>query len=213
MPHQFAEPAATPPGHKREVWLFVVVALLIVVRPMASAQELSRVEVGLAARFMPPGWFRWEGRPGATRSNLGAYPALGGAPFVDYRVNRYVWLGMMPELTLNVIPRTDYYPVSALLAGSLRLKAEYPALRSLVPYLLLAPGYSAMFTYDNAGGSSGDGHGFVASIYAGARMPIGTRHSVLLEVGYMHGFQKRRIGGADYAPSYLVVAAGWQMAP
>jgi hypothetical protein len=97
-----------------------------------------------------------------------------------------------------------------MIAGSLRLKVEYPGLRSLVPYVVLAPGYSSMFTYDNAGANSGDAHGFVASAYGGVRIPIGTRHSILGECGYMRGFQKN--GSREYAPSYLVLAAGWQVA-
>jgi len=174
------------------------------------AQEPSRrIEVGLAVRYMPTGWFEWSGRTGATESALGAYPALGGALFVDYRLNPAVSIGLMPELTLNVIPRTTYYPVSAMTAGSLRLKVEYPGLRVLAPYVLLAPGYSSMFAYNNTGGSSGDAHGFVLSAYAGLRIPTGTRHSVFAEGGYQHGFQKN--DGHSYAPSYLVLSAGWQM--
>jgi hypothetical protein len=174
------------------------------------AQETSRrIDVGLAVRYMPTGWFEWSGRTGATESALGAYPALGGALFVDYRLNPALSIGFMPEFTLNVIPRTTYYPVSAMTAGSLRVKVEYPGLRVLAPYVLLAPGYSSMFTYNNTGGSSGDAHGFVLSAYAGLRIPTGTRHSVFAEGGYLHGFQKN--DGRRYAPSYLVLAAGWQM--
>ena len=178
-------------------------------RPRREAQELARrIDVGLAGRFMPTGWFEWSGRP--TDSALGAYPAAGVALFVDYRVNPVLSIGFMPELTLNVIPRTMYYPVSAMVAGSLRLKGEYPGLRVVAPYVLLAPGYSSIFAYDNAGGSSGAAHGFLVSAYAGLRVPIGTRHSVFAEGGYQHGFQRK--DGRSYAPSYVVLAAGWQMA-
>jgi hypothetical protein len=158
---------------------------------------------------MPTGWFEWSGRPGATDSALGAYPALGGALFVDYRLNPALSIGFMPECTLNVIPKTTHYPVSAMIAGSLRVKVEYPGLRAVAPYVLLAPGYSSMFGYDDAGGSSGDAHGFVVSAYAGLRILTGTRHSIFAEGGYLHGFQKN--GGARYAPSYVVLSAGWQM--
>jgi hypothetical protein len=169
----------------------------------------GRIDVGLAVRYMPTGWFEWSGRTGATNSALGAYPALGGALFVDYRLNPALSIGFMPEFTLNVIPRTTYYPVSAMIAGSLRVKVEYPGLRVLAPYVLFAPGYSLMSTYNNAGGSSGDAHGFVLSGYAGLRIPTGTRHSVFAEGGYLHGFQKN--DGGRYAPSYVVLSAGWQM--
>jgi hypothetical protein len=174
------------------------------------AQETSGgIDVGLAFRYMPTGWFEWSGRPGATESALGAYPALGGALFVDYHLNPALSIGFMPEFTLNVIPRTTYYPVSAMTAVSLRVKVEYPGLRVLAPYVLLAPGYSSMFAYKNSGGSSGDAHGFVLSAYAGLRIHTGTRHSVFAEGGYLHGFQKNHEG--RYSPRYVVLAAGWQM--
>ena len=162
----------------------------------------------VAGRFMPTGWFEWSGGP-ATGSALGAYPAAGVALFVDYRLNPALSVGFMPELTLNVIPRTMYYPVSAMVAGSFRVKVEYPGLPVVAPYVLLAPGYSSLFAYNNTGGSSGDAQGFVLSAYAGLRVRSGTRHSVFAEGGYQHGFQKN--DGRTYAPSYVVLAAGWQM--
>jgi hypothetical protein len=162
---------------------------------------------------MPTGWFTWPGRAGADSHaagpDPGAYPAVGLAPFVDYRLNRFVSIGFSPELTLNVIPRVVSYPISVMLAGVLRFKVEYPDLRSVVPYVLVTPGYSFLFGCCTDGAASGDSHGFVASAYAGMRIPLGARHSIFAEGGYMHGFQKD--GGRDYAPSYVVVALGWQM--
>jgi|GEM_PF-3086353 len=201
----FGRPVVAPRG-----WVFLLVTAGMVVSPVVAAQEMSRRwDLGIEARYMPTGWFHWSSRPGGTSSDLGAYPALGGAPFIDYRLSRVVSIGFMPEIALNVIPRTTNYPVSAMLAGSLRLKLELPALGPLLPYLVLSPGYSAMFAYDNAGADSGDAHGFVVSGYGGARIPINARHCVLAAVGYMRGFQ--RSSGHDYAPSYLVLAAGWQV--
>jgi hypothetical protein len=158
---------------------------------------------------MPTGWFDWTGRSPPTESNLRAYPALGVAPFVDYCLNRFTSIGVMPEFTLNVIPKTYAYPVSAMIAGSLRLRGQYPGVRFMVPYILLAPGYSSIIRYDNTGGYSGNSHGFVLSAYGGARVPLGPRHSLFAEAGYMRGFQKD--GATNYAPSYIVLAAGWQM--
>ena len=146
------------------------------------------------------------GQSSQSSSSLGAYPALGAAPFVDYRLNRFAAVGFMPEFTLNVIPKVDYYPVSAMIAGSLRLKIQYPGMGFLAPYILLAPGYSSIFGY--GGDGSGSSHGFVLSAYGGARIPITFHHSLFAEVGYMYGLQ--RDGERDYAPSYLVIAAGWQ---
>jgi hypothetical protein len=94
---------------------------------------------------MPTGWFAWPGRPISDSHAAGpdpaAYPAVGLAPFLDYRLNRFTSIGFSPELTLNVIPRVVSYPISVMLASVLRLKVEYPDLHSVVPYVLVAPGY------------------------------------------------------------------------
>jgi hypothetical protein len=180
----------------------------------ASAETpLRHAEVGLAARFMPTGWFDWSGPSRPPESDLRAYPALGGAPFVDYRLNPAISIGFMLELTLNVIPKTDAFspgspPTSAMLAGSFRVKVEYPGLRVVAPYLLLAPGYSVMFSYGESV-ESGDAQGLLLSAYAGLRFPVGAQHSVFAEGGYLHGFQMRE--GNRYAPRYLVLAMGWRM--
>jgi hypothetical protein len=94
-----------------------------------------------------------------------------------------------------------------MIAGSLRVKLQYPGMRFLVPYAVLAPGYSFIFCYENLGNTGGTGHGFVLGAYGGARVPIHGRHSLFAEAGYMRGFQKD--SGHDYAPSYVVIAAGW----
>jgi hypothetical protein len=105
------------------------VGLTLAASGTLAEEPRGRIDVGLAVRYMPTGWFEWSGRTGATDSALGAYPALGGALFVDYRLNPALSIGFMPEFTLNVIPRTTYYPVSAMTAGSLRVKVEYPGAR------------------------------------------------------------------------------------
>ncbi len=188
--------------------LLLAAAALAVPVSRASGEELERrVEVGLGLRFMPTGSFEWSGRPGHP-SDLHVIPALGGAPFVDYRLNRFFSVGFMPELTLNVIPDAYDYTVAIMMAGSFRLKAQYPAWRFVVPYVLFAPGYSWLLKFENT--SVGDvwSHGFVLGAYGGARVPVTSRHSIFAEAGYMRGFQKD--GEQTYAPSYLVVALGWQ---
>ena len=127
---------------------------------------------------------------------------------MDYRLNRFASVGFMPELTLNVIPKVDDYPVSAMISGPVRLKAQYPDWRFVVPYILLAPGYSWLSEYNNTGTQSGNSHGFAVGVYGGACVPVTSRHSIFAEAGYVRGFQKD--GARTYAPSYLVVALGWQ---
>lgn len=185
----------------------LVFAASTISSPMVLAQDSpGQTDVGFAFRFMPTGRFEWSGRSSQSSSSLGAYPALGAASFIDYRLNRFASVGFMPEFTLNVIPRVTNYPVSAMIAGSLRVKVQSPGIGFLVPYILFAPGYSSLWGY--GGSDGGNAHGFVLSGYAGARVPVGGRHSLFAEAGYMRGFQMD--GGYDYAPSYLVLAAGWQ---
>lgn len=195
-------------GHDVVVALLVFVVLAIP-SPLARAQDpFRRFEVGLALRFMPTGWFDWAGSDPRAGRDLRAYPALGAAPFVDYRLNRFASIGFMPEFTLNIIPKVEDYPVSTMIAASLRVKLEYPGLRFVVPYALFAPGYSWVFLDENLGVGGGNAHGFVLGAHGGARIPLGQRHSVFAEFGYLRGFQSE--GGNAYAPSYLVIAAGWQ---
>jgi len=166
-----------------------------------------RLEVGIVGRFMPTGWFEWSGH---TPSELAAYPTLGGAPFVDWRLDRVFSIGFMPELTLNVIPKLDTdYPVSAMITGAVRLKAQYPDWHLVIPYVLLAPGYSVLFRYGEV--QAGDAHGFSLGAYAGFRIPVSKRNAILAEGGYLRGFQSD--GVSAYAPSYVVMALGWQLAP
>jgi hypothetical protein len=190
------------------VSLFVLVALAFSSQTALAQDSLRRFEVGLALRFMPTGWFDWAGSDPRAGRDLRAYPALGAAPFVDYRLNRFASIGFMPEFTLNIIPKVEDYPISAMIAPCLRVKLEYPGFGFVVPYVLLAPGYSWVFSYGNLGVGGGDAHGFVLGAHGGARVPLGSRHSVFVEFGYLRGFQSE--GGKAYAPSYLVIAAGWQ---
>ncbi len=176
-------------------------------RTALADQPEQRFELGIVGRFMPTGWFDWSKH---TPSDLRAYPALGGAPFVDWRLDRAVSIGFMPEVTLNVIPKlaTDY-PVSTMITGSLRLKAQYPDWRLVIPYVLVAPGYSLLFRY--GGAPAGDAHGFSLGAYGGLRFPVSKRNAIVAEGGYLQGFQSD--GGRAYAPSYLVVALGWELMP
>jgi hypothetical protein len=191
---------------RRDALLFFVAAMVVAPCWATADEPDRRVDVGIAPRFMPTGSFEWSKHD---PSNPGAYPALGGALFADYRLNRFFSVGIMPELTLNVIPRVSYYPVSVMVAGSLRLKAQFPLSWGAVPYVTLAPGYSWLFGALDAAPGSGESHGFALAGYGGVRAPISARHSLFVEVGYLRGFQSG--GGRTYAPSYLVLALGWQV--
>ena len=195
--------------------LLLLIAQLAMPGSSAFADEpIARVDLGVLFRFMPTGWIRASEH---SPPDIRALPALGGALFVDYSLNAFFSIGFSPELTLNVIPKVQGgYPVSALMAGSLRFKAQYPGWRRAVPYLLLAPGYSFISSYEDAGGcacsdyvQNGDSHGFMLAGYGGVRVRITQRHSVAAEMGYVHGFQAK--GARTYAPAYLSVALGWQV--
>jgi hypothetical protein len=176
----------------------------------------GRMDLGVLFRFMPTGWIRASEH---SPPDIRALPALGGALFFDYSLNPFFSIGASPEITLNVIPKVQgSYPVSALIAGSLRFKAQYPRWRHVVPYVLLAPGYSVISSYEKAGPGcacsdyveNGDSHGFMLAGYGGLRVRITPRHAVAAEMGYVHGFQTE--GARTYAPAYLSVALGWQVA-
>ena len=202
---------------KRNLAIFLMVIAQGAVPCPASAADGSRAaDLGVLFRFMPTGWIEASEH---SPPDIRAVPALGGALFVDYPLNRFFSVGAMPELTLNVIPKVQgAYPISALAAGSLRLKAQYPGWGRVVPYLVLAPGYSVIWSYNQAGPGcacsdyidNGDSHGFMLAGYGGLRVLVTPRHAVLAEAGYLHGFQKEST--RTYAPAYLVVSLGWQVA-
>ncbi len=204
-------------GFRRNLAIFLMVTAQWGVTFAAYADDGNRrVDVGVLLRFMPTGWMEASEH---SPPDIRALPAVGGALFVDYGLNRFFSVGAMPELTLNVIPKVQgAYPISALIAGTLRLKAQYPGWRYVVPYLLFAPGYSVISSYKNAGPrcacpdyvDNGDSRGFMLAGYGGARVMVTPRHAVVGEVGYWHGFQTS--SGRTYAPSYVVVALGWQLA-
>jgi hypothetical protein len=202
--------AFQPHRRKGSTLAALLLAALALPASRAFADELERrVDVGLGLRFMPTGSFEWSGRPGHP-STLKAIPALGGAPFVDYRLNQFFSVGFMPELTLNVLPDAHDYTGAIMMAGSFRVKAQYPEWRFVVPYVLFSPGYAWLFDFENSSVGDVRSHGFVLGAYGGARVPVSPRHAVFAEAGYLRGFQKN--GDQSYAPSYLVLALGWQAA-
>jgi hypothetical protein len=187
--------------------------VLLAGKAFADAAEPG-FDVGIALRFMPIGWMNAsEHDPHVIRT----VPAVGGAIVADYRVNPFFAVGVMPELTLNVIPKVvGSYPVSSMTGGSLRFKAQIPGQGRFTPYVVLAPGYSAVSSYHHTvvlcdcadSIQHGDSHGFTLAGYAGARLSVSPRHAVLVEAGYLHGFQSS--GSRSYAPRYLVLGLGWQ---
>jgi hypothetical protein len=162
-----------------------------------------RAEIGLGLRLMPIGWF--DLADASHRSGFRAYPAGGLAPFVDYRLNRYFSAGFSPEITLNVIPNRSDYVVGKMLAAHARVQIRYPNKSRYEPYALLTGGYSVILR-DGSDSASGP----IASLALGVRAQVSDRNSVFAETGYQRGFQTRQ--QYAYAPSYLVVSAGWQVA-
>jgi hypothetical protein len=151
---------------------------------------------------MPIGWFDLE--DGAHRNGFRAYPALGFAPFIDYRLHRYVSLGFSPEITLNVIPNRSDYHVGEMLLGNARLQVRYPNRSRFEPYAVLASGYSVICR-SGADAASGP----VAGGALGLRARVAGWHAIFTELTYQKGFQT--VDGGAYGPSYLIIGAGWQV--
>jgi hypothetical protein len=169
-----------------------------------ALSSTRRIETGMGLRFMPVGWF--DLTDASKREGFRAYPALGIAPFIDYRVHRYVSIGFSPEITLNVIPnRADYY-VGKMFVADARLQARYPNQWHFEPYAIVTGGYSVIWRAGGAGSAKGPTVGGMV----GCRVQIGKRHAIFGEVGYQKGFQTA--DGGAYGPSYVITGAGWQLA-
>jgi len=175
--------------------------------PALRAQEspsapARTVEIGLGLRFMPIGWF--DLADAARRTGFRAYPALGFAPFLDYRLGRYFSVGLSPEVTLNVIPNRSDCPVGQMLAPTVRLQARYPNRTRFEPYALLTGGYSVILQDESDSAS-----GLLAGGAIGVRARFANRHAVFGQVTYQKGFQT--LAGEAYAPSYIITELGWQV--
>jgi len=162
-----------------------------------------RIETGIALRFMPVGWF--DLADASNRHGFRAYPALGIAPFVDYRIHRYFSVGFSPEITLNVIPNRSDYVVGKMFVADARLQARYPNQSRFEPYGIVTGGYSVIWR-DGIGSAEGPTVGGTV----GCRVKLGQRHAIFGEIGYQKGFQTA--DGGAYGPSYLITSVGWQVA-
>jgi hypothetical protein len=172
----------------------------------AEGVDLSstrRIETGIGLRFMPVGWF--DLADPSNRHGFRAYPALGIAPFVDYRVHRYFSIGFSPEITLNVIPNREGYHGGQMFVADARLQARYPNQSHFEPYGLATGGYSVIWWP-----GSGSAQGPTVGGMIGCRVKLGQRHAIFGEVGYQKGFQTE--DGGAYGPSYLITSVGWQVA-
>jgi hypothetical protein len=166
-----------------------------------SAISSHKLEAGIGLRFMPIGWFEFY--DAARRTSFRAYPALGFAPFVDYRACRYFSVGVSPELTLNVIPNRSDYIVGKMLVGDARFQFRYPTQTRFEPYAMLTGGYSIIWREEGASSATGP----VLGGAVGASVHVSKRHALFVEIDYQKGFQT--IDGHDYGPSYLIIATGW----
>jgi hypothetical protein len=165
-----------------------------------SPDSLNRIDIGLGLRFMPTGWFDM---PDVSQRSFKAYPALGFAPFVDFRLSRYFSVGISPEVTLNVIPNRSDYAVGHMVTFDTRVQARYPSKGRIEPYAIMTGGYSAIW---RNGAASAFGPAVGAAL--GLRLKF-VRHAVFAELAYQRGFQ--RVDGHAYGPSYLITSLGWQI--
>jgi hypothetical protein len=161
----------------------------------------GQFETGLGLRFMPVGWFDMYD---VANRDFRAYPALGFAPFLDYRLGRYFAVGISPELTLNVVPNRSDYHGGEMLTFAARLQGRYPVQEHIEPYAIATAGYSVIWRADT---SAASGPAVGGSL--GLRLRFAKRHAVFAELSYQRGFQ--RVDGQAYSPSYLITGAGWQV--
>jgi hypothetical protein len=166
----------------------------------------ARFEAGIALRFMPIGWFDLYD---AFNRDFRAYPALGLAPFLDFRIGRYITVGLSPELTLIVIPNRQDYLVGHMLAAMARLQIRYPEWGRFEPDAIASGGYSVIWRTSGRASNTNSATGPLAGGTVGVRLKFARRQGVFAELGYQKGFQ--RLDGQAYGPSYLITGAGWQV--
>lgn len=175
-------------------------------RPLMAAPDVvldsaGPYRAGVGLQFMPVGWFELYDPAGR---DFRAYPALGVAAFVDYRLNRYASLGLSPALTLNVIPNRGMDSGGSMVTLKAPLKVLYPT-RTFEPYAVVAPGYSVIRRHD-----VGDASGPTVEVALGLGYRVRLRHAIFVEIGYQRGFHQAR--GQPFSPSYVITSIGWQIA-
>jgi hypothetical protein len=131
--------------------------------------------------------------------------AFGFRPALDYSFNDYFFVGVSPQLMLNV--KGDNYNGDAgkALDLLLRVGGHAPVAERIHLYGFLSPGYSVI--YPDVGNNPS---GFVLGVTAGGMYALNEKLFASADIGYQLGYQEVTIANADldFRLRYLLIGLG-----
>jgi hypothetical protein len=131
--------------------------------------------------------------------------AFGLRPAFDFSINDYFFVGIAPQLMLNV-KSEDEDDAGKALDLMVRVGGHAPVAETVHLFGYLAPGYSII--YPSFGDE--DPAGFALGIAAGAIYSFPGSLFLVADIGYQIGFQEVTVLGADFDAklSYLLIGLG-----
>lgn len=167
--------------------------------PAAPEAPPSKMRVGVNLVPMPIG--KVKVNVGGVSNSTNTAIAFGLAPFYDYAVNEFFFVGGSLQYTLNVKASGAGSAGSAfdILA---RAGGNAPVTDTVSLYGYVTPGYG--FVMPPSGGSTGKG--FIIGFHGGAMMAVTSTIYVEGQLGYQLGFQKAN--SVDTRFSYLQIGLG-----
>jgi hypothetical protein len=172
-----------------------------------SVGPTSPMRLGITLSPMPVGTFK--AAAGGLSASSDAKFAFGIVPTFDYNINEYLFVGLAPQIILNVIPKDADGKAAKELDLRARVGGNAKVADTIRLFGYLAPGYSIIMFPDKMDGLSNPA-GFVLGFAGGALFDLTPSVFANAEVGYQVGFQSVSFMGAsaDLKTNYLHIGLG-----
>jgi len=178
-----AQPAGAPPAAEEPA---AAPAAAPAAEPAAAASA-SKMRVGLNLVPMPVGSLKGSG------TSVDLKFAFGVLPFFDYSLTPNFFIGIEPQYTFNVKPKSATGDAGKELDILLRVGGGAPVADKIQIYGYLSPGYSVVYPPTGSNAS-----GLALGVHAGGMMDLSPTMFLNAELGYQLGFQKVSVGGTDF---------------
>jgi hypothetical protein len=162
--------------------------------------DASRMRLGVVLSPMPTGTFKGEGG-----ADVDAKFAFAIMPTFDFGLNEFLFVGLAPQLILNVKPDA----ATGDAGQELDLRGRIGGIAKVADTVRLfgyaAPGYSIVMVPNKPSGVDNPA-GFVLGLAGGAALDLSAALYLSGEIGYQFGFQKAN--DADFKTNYLHIGLG-----
>jgi hypothetical protein len=187
----------------------------------AHAQGDTGMELGVKGMLLPTGTLFGEATRGLFLAWGDTDAALAGgvSPFVDFRLDPYISLGLGPEFIFGVKPSDSDSEPGTLINVNARIKLGAPASQMISLYALVTPGWSIILLPDAAMDAGlDDPTGFEIGFAGGVQANFDPRLGAFFELGYQWGYQNSSkstpAGTAEFTGvNYLMLNLGIAIRP